>query len=223
MRITRIVPSPVRELLKNGLRLYRIRRALRPMQRNGTMTPAEIARFHKAWGNEGFSADKTFLAKLLELLEAGPLLECGTGATTLLENLAGLQKDFKTYCLEQDPEWARPVKEWSPEAVEIIDAPLRNFGKYYWYDVRAKLPMHFALIVCDGPYIDVALGEPVYSAWRYGVMPWLKSTGRTYDYLLLDDVDDKRAPATLELWKREFGVKVESIKSEQGECAIIRP
>jgi hypothetical protein len=107
--------------------------------------------------------------------------------------------------------------------VEIIDAPLRNFGKYYWYDVRVKLPMHFALIVCDGPYIDVALGEPVYSAWRYGVMPWLKSTGRTYDFLLLDDVDDKRAPATLELWKREFGVKVESIKSEQGECAIIRP
>jgi len=188
------------------------------------MTESEVSAFHKAWGNEGFAADRTYLTQLLRLLKSGsgPVLECGTGGTTLLANEMGVRQGFTTYCLEQEYSWAEAL-QWRPQAVEVLDTPLRNFGEYHWYDVRAQLPSHFALVVCDGPRIDRALGEPHHPAWRYGVLPWLERTGRTYDALLLDDVDDSRAPAVLERWRREFGVKIECIRSGDGECAIIRP
>jgi hypothetical protein len=83
------------------------------------------------------------------------------------------------------------------------------------------LPMHFALIICDGPYIDQGLGEPFFSAWRYGVLPWLRNHGRTFDTLLLDDVDDARALPVLEAWRSEFGVNVNRMRSEAGEIAIV--
>jgi hypothetical protein len=72
-------------------------------------------------------------------------------------------------------------------------------------------------------YIDKTLGEPAHSAWRFGVLPWLSQTGRTFDALLLDDVNDARGPALLERWQKEFGVTVERLVSPEGECAIVRP
>ena len=215
------LPSPVKDFIKARIRYSAIRRALKPMKARGSLTQPEIAAFRKAWGNEGFSADQTFLAKLLKMLTAGPVLECGTGGTTLLENLAGLRKGFKTFCLEQDRSWAQDVIDSGPQAVKVVIAPLKDFGGYHWYDVPDTVPMHFALVVCDGPYIDKALGEPHYSAWRYGIFPWLKETGRTFDVMLLDDVNDARAPAILARWKREFGIKVEEIESSDGICAVI--
>ena len=221
-RIARILPAAVKQSFKARLRLHAIRRALRPLKIHGKMTESEVTAFHKAWGNEGFAADRTYLMQLLRLLKSGPVLECGTGGTTLLANEMGLRRGFTTHCLEQEHAWAEAV-QWRPAAVQVLNAPLRNFGEYHWYEVRAHLPSHFALVVCDGPRIDQALGEPHYSAWRYGVLPWLKSTGRTYDALLLDDVDDSRAPAVLERWRQEFGVTIECIRSGDGKCAIVRP
>jgi hypothetical protein len=225
MRLSNLIPQPVRGYLKNVRRDVELTATLRPLRDKGRMTDAEVAAFHKAWGNEGFAADKDYLARLLTMLESGPVLECGTGGTTLLANVMGQRNGFDTYCLEQNPEWARPVNRSlrHTSTVRVLDAPLRDFGGYHWYDAQEVLPMHFALVICDGPYIDAALGEPSYSAWRYGVLPWLHSTGRTFDALLLDDVNDPRAPATLNRWKSEFGVNVEGFVSADGECAIITP
>jgi len=222
MRLARFIPAPAKEMIKNGLRFNAIRRALKPLKATGTMTDEEIATLHQAWGNDGFAADRDFLAQLLTLLKGGPVLECGTGATTLIENYVGVHKGFRTYCLEQDREWSEAAK-WGLDAVHVFDSPLRNYGEYYWYDVRADLPSHFALIVCDGPYIDKSLGEPHYSAWRYGLLPWLRDTGRSFDTVLFDDVNDQRGVALLERWTHEFGVRVERLKSLYGECAIVRP
>jgi len=225
MRLTTLFPRPVRTYLRNVWRDTSLRLTLMPLRQKGQMTDAEVAAFHKAWGNEGFAADKDYLARLLTMLEAGPVLECGTGGTTLLADVMGQRNGFKTYCLEQNPEWARPVNRslTRSSTVRVIDAPLRDFGEYHWYDAQEALPMHFALVICDGPYIDAALGEPSYSAWRYGVLPWLKSTGRTFDALLLDDVNDPRAPAILQRWEHEFGATVKRLASAEDECAIITP
>jgi hypothetical protein len=221
MRMAQLVPATIKAFIKGSIRYRAIRRALRPLQLRGKMSDDELRAFHKAWGNTGFSADPAYLAKLLELLTAGPVLECGTGGTTLLENLAGIRRGFKTYCLEQDPEWARPIREWQLESVEIDDAPLKDYGGYYWYDAPTWLPEHFKLVVCDGPYIDKALGEPYYAAWRYGVLRWLKETGRTFDVLLLDDAGNSRAPGILTRWEQEFGVEVQWLRSADGELALV--
>ena len=54
--------------------------------------------------------------------------------------------------------------------------------------------MHFALVICDGPYIDAALGEPSYSAWRYGGHG-LRARAEPLTALLLDDVKRRRWPS----------------------------
>jgi hypothetical protein len=225
MRITGVIPSFVKVWVSETIQTYAVPRSLRPLRARGDMTPEEVTAFHKAWGNPGFSADKDFLAQLLNFLGRGPVLECGTGATTLLANEMGLRHGFKTYSLEQDPGWAKFVRRFlnGSRAAQIIDTPLKDFGSYQWYEVHPHLPSHFALVICDGPYIDKSLGEPYYSAWRYGVLAWLKETGRTFDVLLFDDANDVRGPALLERWEREFAVKVETMKSSCGECAIVRP
>lgn len=212
----------MRERLKESIRRIRSRRATEPVRAHGAMTALEITGSRKAWGNDGFAADRTYLAQLLERLNSGPVLECGTAGTTVLVNEVGVRRKISTYCLEQDPEWAEFARR-GLQAVRVIDAPLKDHGSYLWYDVRCELPRHFALVICDGPYVDRTVGEPHYSAWRYGVLRWLKDTARTFDQLLLDDVDDPRAAAVLKRWQREFGVQVQRIASPEGELAIVTP
>lgn len=223
MRLAQLVPPPLKEMIKDSLRYNAIRRAMRPLKERGTLTDAEVAALYSAWQNRGFAGDTAYLRALLDLLTRGPVLECGTGITTLIENELGNRHGFKTYALEQDREWGMKVTEWKLDAARVIDAPLKSYGTWMWYDVGADLPSHFALIVCDGPYIDKSLGEPVYSAWRYGLLPWLKKTDRTFDCILFDDVNDPRGPGLLERWQTEFGVSVERVRSAVGELAILKP
>jgi len=220
MRATSLIPF--KPQIRQALRYLALRRALRPLKTTGEMTESEIYAFHRAWDNHGFAADKTYLATLLSLLKTGPALECGTGGTTLLAGELGRQNGFNIYCLEQDLQWAVSVRRLVSQNVRILDTPLREYGGYHWYDVTRSLPQHFSLVICDGPYIDHSLGEPSYSAWRYGVLPWFRQNEKTFDVLLLDDVDDPRGPELLRRWEREFGVLIERVKSEDGELAIIR-
>jgi hypothetical protein len=226
VRLTKLIPAPLRARIKAVLRDRAIESALKPLRATGTMTDPQMAAFHKAWGNENFSADRAYLGHIIQLVNANPnsVLECGTGATTLLANELGLRHGLRIYSLEQNSPWVQDMTARNLEAVTIIDAPLKGFSTgYQWYDFHyPSLPTHFSLVICDGPFIDVSLGEPVYSGWRYGLMPWLKNTNRTFDALLLDDVDDKRASAILDRWQREFGARIERVAAD-GRWAIIRP
>jgi hypothetical protein len=227
VRLTKLIPAPLRTKIKAILRDRAIESALMPLRATGTMSEPQIAAFHKAWAAESFSADRTYIGRIIQLINANlnSVLECGTGATTLVANELGLRHGFKIYSLEQNLTWVEDMTGRNLEAVKIVHAPLKQISTdYQWYDVRdSALPTHFSLVICDGPFIDVGLGEPIYSGWRYGVMPWLKNTSRTFDVLLLDDVDDKRAPAILDRWQREFGVQIERPASSNGRWAIIRP
>ena len=69
-----------------------------------------------------------------------PVLECGTGGTTILCDM----QEIETYSLEQDKEWAADVLRFIRD-VGVIDAPLKDYGGYYWYDVQVDLPMHFGI------------------------------------------------------------------------------
>jgi hypothetical protein len=224
MDLRKLVPSRIKAYLRDLYRDADVRVALQPLKESGRMSAVQVAAFATAWGNFGFSADKHYMAQLLKVIGDGPVLECGSGATTLLCASAGAP----TYSLEQEAGWSksmrRTLKRTRCSSVTVIDAPLKNYGGWQWYDIDAELPSHFSLVVCDGPYIDKELEEePSFSAWRYGVLPWLKATQRTFDVLLLDDLNDTRGPALLDRWRKDFGVSVERIASSDGECAIIRP
>ena len=225
MRITRLAPEFIKAPVRSYLRRSAIKNAL--MMLGDGVTDERVHGFHKAWGSGGFSADADYMLRLARLLDKtkGPVLECGSGGTTLLANEIGLLRGFNTYSLEQEREWVKTMDGMMAEkcATKVLFAPLERLRDHYFYDTgRQYLPKHFSLIICDGPYIDVSLGEPYYSGWRYGILPWLGRAERTWDVLLLDDVNDKRAEAVLDRWVREFGVKVDIIKSTDGECATVR-
>jgi hypothetical protein len=199
--------------------------ALRSFKRSGEITPAEMRRFRDAFSNNGFSAAVEYLLSAVRMLKSGPVLECGTGASTILAAYAGVRYRFETYSLEQHPEWAAYVRRFIPSyaRVRIINAPLVRHEDYLWYDAPEDLPKHFPLVICDGPAI-YQVDEPYLSGWRHGIMPWLSQTGRTFDTLLLDDVDDPRSQRVLTRWHAEFGVEVvEELPSAAGLLAIVKP
>ena len=227
--LKKLIPPSGRTAIRSKLTDWNLRRALQPLIATGSFTPAQLVEFRSAWSNEGFSADVRYRAETIRLIEkhGGPVLECGTGATTLIAGILGQRYGFDTYCLEQDLTWSLAAQHALAYhrigRVHILDTPLRSYGPYAWYATEGlNLPKHFGVILCDGPFIDRSRGDAIFKSWRYGVLPFLRRTDSTFDALLLDDVNDKRAPNVLQRWIADWNIRHDVISSEDGECAIVR-
>jgi hypothetical protein len=227
-----MIPTSLRSEIRAKQQDWALRKAIRPLREAGWLTDEELEAFHTAWGNKGFSADKRYIAEAIRLinLHKGPVLECGTGATTIVAAVLAERFGFEVYSLEQDPSWAtaarRALRFNKLERVHILDTPLKDFGGYLWYDSeRVTLPKRFGLVICDGPYIDKAHGEQIFSQWRYGVLPYMQRTGRTFEVLLLDDMDDpyQRAYPVTRTWSQRFGVSVQVTTEKEGAFALVAP
>jgi hypothetical protein len=227
--IKKIIPQSGREAIKLALQTRALRKALQPLRERGQVTTAEMVAIRAAWGNDGFSGDTRYLEETAKLLKTcrEPVLECGTGASTLIEGVLAEKYGFDVYCLEQDREWAAVVRRQlianDLRRVTVIDAPLVRSGDYVWHDVTAgSLPKKFGAIICDGPFVDTTWGEEIHSNWRYGVLPYIRQSGSTFDALLLDDCNDQRAPKVLARWAKEFGAKQDITRTNDGDFGLIR-
>jgi hypothetical protein len=183
----------------------------------------------RAWGNEAWSADLRYLEEgtTRASRSTAPILECGTGLTTLLACAVAERNGVPVHCLEQDASWVDVVRgalaRYGLKA-RVSYAPLVPHDDFVWYDLRGiELPKRFGLVLCDGPAILEPWGPEIRAAWRVGVLPVLSEQGITVDEVLLDDVDEPRAPRLLERWRREFGCEQEVIGSAEGGMAVMRP
>ncbi len=112
------------------------------------MNKAELLRISVSWGNRDFAAPYDFLRELDWYMghTTGHVVECGSGATTLVINahircpdkIRDLSKYREAHILESDPEWHRLISEKIdpqstviPHLVPLIDQP--DGSK--WYDV----------------------------------------------------------------------------------------
>lgn len=227
--IKKLIPKAGREAIKEALQARALRKALIPLRVNGQVSRDEMIAIRSGWGNEGFSGDVRYLEETAKLLKScrGAVLECGTGATTIIAGVLAEKYGFGVYCLEQDAEWSarvrRALKANRLTRVQVFDAPIIRYGDYVWHDMTGiKLPKHFGAIICDGPFVDTSWGEPIHPNWRYGVLPYIKQSGSKFDALLLDDVNDKRAPKVLSRWASEFGTTQDLIFASEGDCGLIR-
>lgn len=149
----------------------------------------------KANGNHwGALEDVLMMCALLGKKADGPVIEAGSGLTTLA--LAAACK-HKVYCLEHDHEWAAKARMMCAEAgvdnVEIIYAPIVDG----WYDVPC-LP-EFALGLNDGP--PRTLGS------RMGFFKHF--TPKT---IICDDADDKGYGDALIEWANEHDYKIDFVE-----------
>jgi hypothetical protein len=186
-----------------------------------------FARMRRAWGNEGFSADSTYVTEVARRVMAspGPVLECGSGLTTLVAGVLAEKRGLEVVSLEQDRDWAahihRALRKHDLETVRVEYAPLREYSGYVWYDVSGiQLPAMIDLVLCDGPAVFDNWGR-LHEKWRYGVLPVLKERGISIREILLDDVDEPRAADLLKSWQQDFGTNHRIFHSADGDCAEV--
>lgn len=117
--------------------------------REGVETDRTYDELIDAWGNYPWSvaSDLAATCVLLGREVDGPILETGSGITTLLFAATGKE----VYALEHDPYWGfktqQALDELGLDNAHIIQAPLIDG----WYDERRLPDDEFSLILCDGP------------------------------------------------------------------------
>lgn len=179
-----------------------------------------LERLRDGWGNVGASAGAEYLENMYRLaVEAdGPILECGTGVSTILLGLAAKKNaNVKIWSFEQSPEWAGQIKKALDRHgldVKVCDTPLRDFGDYSWYEKPTEpIPDDFRLVVCDGPPGSTPGG-------RYGLFPQISSNFASNCKVMLDDANREKEQQALERWQNENDLKVDFGGQERAYALI---
>lgn len=185
-------------------------------------SPSLVARARRRWGNGGYAARQSFLERALDLVHeaTGPVVECGSGLSTVL-CLAQLRTRPLPYvALEHDPRWVRHVRLAlrlvGLDPAPLLWAPLADFGDFSWYDlVGLRIPDRIALLLCDGP----AGWVPGY---RFGALPALAHRLAPGARILVDDIDRTGERATVVRWMQEYGLALEDPDLRLGSTALLR-
>ncbi len=157
------------------------------------------------WGNFGYMANIRYLQEIaLEVRRSrGPVLECGSGLTTIL--IAALTASRKTpvFALEHHEEWFNKMRNtldsFGFDHVRVLLTPLRDFGAYDWYDVpKQTLPKGFDLVICDGPPGNI-------KGSRYGLIPEMNHLLSPECVILLDDANRRKEKQVIQSWEQKHG------------------
>lgn len=204
----RLVPRALKDRMREAARPHalawaarRLRR--RPVDRAVRLRHLECLRF--GWGNPGFTAPVPFLERVAASARntGGPILECGSGCSTLLLGLVAASRGVPVWSLEHDARWhetiADSLRRHSISGVHLLHAPLQSYGDFAWYAPPAltALPGRFTLVVCDGPPGTTTPGG------RYGLLPVLGDRLGPGAEILLDDASREEERAVLARWASE--------------------
>jgi hypothetical protein len=223
-QIKRLVPQPIKLRAKEALMERRFSRALREVRQlpEGQFPSRQLLHeLQVGWGNEGFAARYDFLEEVIARAAEtrGPILECGSGLTTLLIGLYAGRRGVKTWSLEHTSEWRARVmvvlRRNHVPGVDVCFAPLREYGDFAWYDPPFdELPENFSLVICDGPPGTIRGG-------RYGLLPVLGARLSEGALILLDDADREGEAEVLRRWASERKVSVNLRATPSGAFASV--
>jgi len=159
--------------------------------RAGTWTVEDL-REARRYDDNNFGASDEVLALAVAYAEKadGPIIEAGSGLTTILMAAA---TEHTVYCLEHGEGWAQRLRIMAAEAgvgnIGLCECPIKDG----WYDLEGKtLPEHFALGLNDGP--PRTIGD------RSKFMDFF---GDKVDTIVCDDADDTTYRAYLTTWATE--------------------
>ena len=169
---------------------------------------------HRLWRNPS-AADPNFLEVLWKRAHegAGPVLECGSGLTTLVLSVACHRTGRELVTLEHDAHGsttnARRLRVAGAPSSPIRLRPLAAFEGYQWYSIGADDRMRFSLVICDGPPKATRGG-------RYGLFPTMP--GCLADAtIVLDDAFRADEREILERWQDEYGVHFPFVEDGQNK------
>jgi hypothetical protein len=202
--IRRTLPQPMKRWLKTSWKEVLLYRALSSIEPGIMPTDESLFMLAEGWGNQGFAAKTDYLRQVAKLAATteSPILECGSGLTTLLLGRLAGRRGVEIWSLEHISEWCHRVNRTLERyrlPVNCVHAPLVDHGEFDWYDVPANLPK-FSLVICDGPPANTRGG-------RYGLLPILhqRLSGAK---VLLDDASRPNEQAILERWRKEVAADI---------------
>ena len=182
----------------------------------------QLSALAAGWSNEGYAANVDYLAAVARSVidTRGPVLECGSGATTILLGILGGRRTLEVWSLEHSTEWQERVVDVlnsnGISGVHVCKAPLMEYGEFVWYDPPlAQMPEQFSLVICDGPPGTTKGG-------RYGLLPVMNTRMPPGSTILLDDAG---RPGELELirrWEHEASFETDLISREGSKYAVMR-
>ncbi|HWS87145.1 MAG TPA: hypothetical protein VN282_09290 [Pyrinomonadaceae bacterium] len=221
--VKKLMPAGVKRAARQALLDQALRRAVRrvaALRPGETPSRALLADLLTGWSNDGFVADLDYLEEVSRRAAGveGPVLECGSGLTTLLAGLLAGRRGFETWSLEHHPEWRERVASaldahHVPRA-RVALAPLKSYGAFSWYDPPlAEMPEAFRLVVCDGPPWTTPGG-------RYGLLPVMHERLPAGAVVLLDDAERPDEQEALNRWSDEYGVRFEVRQTGEGAYAV---
>ena len=222
--LKRLVPRSVKRAIKQALRERAFRRAMRNLTRlpiGQAPSRQMLVDLQAGWGNEGFAARTDYLEEVAERAVAtqGPILECGSGLTTLLLGWLAGRRGVETWSLEHIPQWQarmnETLRQYGIPKVNVCLAPLRDYEGFSWYDPPlASLPEDFQLVICDGPPGTI-------TGNRYGLLPVLGERLPAGSLILLDDANRPAEEEVLHRWSAEAGMSVQLREVPTGAYAVL--
>jgi predicted O-methyltransferase YrrM len=206
--IKELVPRSLKESIKALDRERKMRRAVRKINRlkEGEILSQELlAMCQEGWGDDGFRAVGGYLEEVVQraATSEGPILEIGSGLTTLLLGLLAGRRGVQVWTLEHLPEFHRHIqtklKRYHISNVHPILAPLSDYGEFAWYGSPEleSMPLNFSLIIADGPPENTKGG-------RYGLLPVMRAHLAPGAVILLDDAERASEQTVLNQWQAQY-------------------
>lgn len=224
LKIRRLVPAPLRRAAKEKLLEWKLRKAVARIRSLplGQVPSAEmLVELQAGWSNEGYAARTDYLEAVAKfaVMTSTPILECGSGLTTILVGLLAGRRGVATYSLEHTSEWRARINDTLRKLripqVEVSLAPLREYDGFSWYaPPLSELPQEFGLVICDGPPGSTLGG-------RYGLMPVLGERIPPGCVVLLDDTERESEVEALRRWSAETQMTILSHETPSGSFAVI--
>ena len=206
-KLSRFVPFRLRRAALGAIHGYTFPRAL---HRISALAPKELPsrdllkQLRSGWGNEDWSGRTDYLEQVVKwaAMTQGPILECGSGLTTILLGLFAGQRGIPVWSLEHSIEWhermTKTLRKHRIPGVELCFTPVRDYGGFSWYDPPLdRMPPSFRMVVCDGP------PERSTPGGRYGLLPVMRDRLGSGTVVLLDDVNLDAEQAVLARWLSE--------------------
>jgi predicted O-methyltransferase YrrM len=206
-----VLPRPLRGFLRAQDRRFVFRRAMCRLLRDPRCLLERedvLPALSYGWGNTIWSAsDEYVLACASHAWECdGPILECGSGLTTIVLGAIARKKGQTVWTLEHNEHWAqrirRYLRRYRVRSVRLMTHPLLDYGSYCWYAPPLEaMPETFGMVVCDGPPHSTQGG-------RYGLLPVMGDRLPAGTTILLDDAARAPERSIAARWAAELGTNV---------------